>query len=208
MAKPTDAPVPKDKKTGLSLGATVGIALAIALLVIGGALIAWILVRRRRRSWGKKRKEQVDPESTGESPNEEITKKVKAEDATISNSLDKEFGGVDEKHERISEVAEIDGGQVVRAEMAGGDIKDTHYEKNRPLSELHAENVVHELPAATTSPVEIGGAFVAELDATNVPIKREDTIPEPTKTTNRGLEEKDEEVPTQSNHTQIVDTKI
>ena len=215
MAKPSDLPAPKDKKSGLTLGATVGIAIAVALLVIGGALIAWIVVRRRRRSWGKKRKEQKDPESVGDSPEDEIAKKVEAEKPpTKSNSLNKEFGGTDEKHKHMSEdVAEIDSGQVIRAEMAGGDVGKTEYEKSRPLSELHAENIVHELPVTTTSPVEIGGgAFVAELDATDLPIKREtipeSTIPVPQQTANRGIGVKDEEIPPQANVKEIAETKI
>lgn len=210
MAKPTDVPAPKDKKSGLTLGATVGIAIAIALLVIGGALIAWIIVRRRRRSWGKKRKEQRDPESTGDSPDEEIAKKVEADNSpALSNIVpNKDFGPPDEKHEYMNqEVAEIDSGQMARVEMAGGETGKLEYEKSRPLSELHTESNVHEMPGTSTSPVEIdGNTFVAELDGTNVPIKTKATTSETLPAIPRQATDPDPN-PTKTTDDEITETK-
>jgi hypothetical protein len=178
MANPSHLPKPpaKDKKAGLSLGATVGIAIGVALLVILSAIGAWIVVRRRRRNWGKKRKEQVGPDPEGDTPDQEISKKIEAERPTeMVSATSKEI-----------EVHKLEGGTAVeigdgikketRAELASSDIVGD--EKARPISELYTEGNAHEMPAVAQQPVEIGEGktFIAELDGTSAPPKKEESV--------------------------------
>lgn len=160
--KPTDLPVSDGK--GLSVGATVGIGIGIALLVILGAAGAWIFVRRRRRTWAQKRREQGDPEIKGDTPDAEIAKKLQRDER--SGSMDKETGG--------NGVVEIGGGQQNRAELA--DI-NTESKDGKPSTEPYVgpyiDENAHEMPTAA-EPVEIGEGrtFAAELEGSTV-------VPEP-----------------------------
>lgn len=176
MANPSSLPKPpaKDKKAGLSLGATVGIAIGVALLVILSAIGAWIVVRRRRRQWGIKRKEQAGPDPEGDTPDQEISKKIEAEKpADMAAATSKEI----EVHKMEGETAvEIGDGtqKEIRAELPSSAIAGD--EKARPISELYTESNAHEMPALSQQPVEIGEGktFIAELDATSVPIKKDE----------------------------------
>jgi hypothetical protein len=148
--KPTN--VPSSDGGGLSVGATVGIGIGIAVLVILGAVGAWICVRRRRRTWAQKRKKQGDPEITGETPNEEIIKRVL--DSDNSNDLDKEM--------KIDGAVEIgDGGR----DNADSGHTDSAQRRSKPRTEKR----VHEMPSAADL-VEIGegNQFVAELEGSIV----------------------------------------
>jgi nitrogen regulatory protein PII len=146
--KPAASPDKHDRRGGLSLGATVGIAIGIALVMILGAVSAWVFIRRRRRTWAQKRREQGDPEARGETPNEEITKKIAEE----------------EKGESVAKELRVDG--VV--ELADGDAK-TGTRGERPMSELHTDTKAYEMSTAPKA-VEIGDGkvFVAELEGSDV----------------------------------------
>jgi hypothetical protein len=151
--KPSDLPTSDNK--GLSVGATVGIGIGIALLVILGAIGAWVFVRRRRRTWAKKRREQGDPELKGDTPNAEIAKKMKMNDE--HDSLNKEMG--------VDGVPEIGGGAPSLAEL------DDHHaaEKDiKPYTNSHTDEKAYEMPS-TIEPVEMGEGrvFVAELEGSS-----------------------------------------
>jgi hypothetical protein len=83
--KPTNLPSSDNK--GLSVGGAVGIGVGIALFVILVALGTWIFVRQ----WAQKRKKQSDLESTGDTSNEEITKRLFAYGKSSGNGRDKEI---------------------------------------------------------------------------------------------------------------------
>jgi hypothetical protein len=146
--KPSNLPSSDNK--GLSVGATVGIGIGIALLVILGALGAWIFVRRRRRTWAQKRKTQGDSEFPGDTPNEEITKRLFEYGKSNGNGV----GG--HKEMRIDGAVEIGDGELDKA-VAQQDNKP-------PINEK-----AYEMPTAI-EPVEIGGGnhFAAELEGSAV----------------------------------------
>lgn len=147
--KPANTAFPdKHDRGGLSLGATVGIGVGIALIVILGAVGAWIFVRRRRRTWAQKRKEQGDLEGHGETPNEEVTKKIAQEG----------------KGDALAKELRVDGA----AELGDGDEKTGTWSE-RPLSELHTDEKAYEISTAPNA-VEIGEGktFVAELEGSDV----------------------------------------
>lgn len=195
MAKGPDNRRPEhDRREGLSLGATVGIAISVALAVILGALAAWILVRHRRRRWGKKHKEQkfVDPD--GETPDEEIARKV--ED---SRAKEMEAGIVTSLAPGSEDIKS--GGNQIRAAV-NGEIET----KRRPISELYTESNAHEMPGGVRqlAGIDEGKTFIAELDGTDIPgrkaltqeLKEEDAMtPKPLdirkKTEDAALEERE-----------------
>jgi hypothetical protein len=146
--KPAASPDKHDHRGGLSLGATIGIAIGIALVIILGAVSAWIFIRRRRRTWAQKRKEKGDPEAKGETPNEEINKKI----------ADEEKGGTLVKESRAD-------GAI---ELAVGDEK-IGTQGERPMSELHTDTTAYEMSTAPKA-VEMGNGkeFVAELEGSDV----------------------------------------
>jgi hypothetical protein len=143
--KPSNLPSSDNKD--LSLGATVGIGIGIALLVILGALGAWIFVRRRRRTWAQKRKTQGDSEFPGDTPNEEITKRLFEYGKSNGNGV----GG----HKEMR----IDG--AVDGELD----KAVAQQDNKPPIDGKA----YEMPTSV-EPVEIGGRdhFAAELEGSAV----------------------------------------
>jgi hypothetical protein len=149
--KPSNLPYSDNK--GLSVGATVGIGIGIALLVILGALGAWIFVRRRRRTWAQKRKTQGDPELPGDTPNEEITKRLFEYGKINGNGV----GG--DKELRIDGAVEIGDGGRDKA-----NINVAQQENKPPIDEK-----AYEMPTAV-EPVEIGGGnnFAAELEGSAV----------------------------------------
>ncbi|KAF2478337.1 uncharacterized protein BDR25DRAFT_309108 [Lindgomyces ingoldianus] len=169
MAKPSTTPPPnKSHKSGLSLGATVGIAIGIALLVIFGALFAWILVRRRRRRWGKKRNRMGEVGVVGvvgDSPDVEILRKVEQGKKGVEEGdgsgggpelrgLGKEKSiGVGVKNEGVA-VMELDGEKPV-VELDGEKLM-VELDGEKPMVELDGEKERAELPvlgAARERPV-------------------------------------------------------
>jgi hypothetical protein len=165
--KPTN--IPSSDNKGLSVGATVGIGIGIALLVILGAIGAWMFVRRRRRAWAQKRKKQGDLEIKGETPNEEITKKILGNDKSNGNGIDKE--------RRIEGAVEIGGGEQNKADLGQIDPPPRH-------GAAQNEKTVYEMSTAPEL-VEIGegSRFVAELEGSTVPrtaarIEKNDTCPD------------------------------
>lgn len=145
--KPTDIP-PSDNR-GLSVGATIGIGIGIALLFILGAIGAWIFVRRRRRTWVQERREQSDPEIEGDTPDVEIAKKIQKIEKY--DSLDKELA------------VEIGSGEQDIAELAVG--KDM---KPHTVPQTGAQE--YEMPS-THEPLKVGEGrtFAAELEGSGVP---------------------------------------
>ncbi|KAF2036256.1 hypothetical protein EK21DRAFT_106360 [Setomelanomma holmii] len=146
------------KSTGLSLGATVGIGAGIALIVLLGVLGAWTLVRRRRRAWAQKRRQQGDPKTKSIiSPDEEIARKV--EHSGLDCGLAKDIG--------IPNVVEVDGQGQDRVEL------DVSIEKKMLEKEMRGETHndvgAYEMDAKI-DPVEIGQGrtFVAELEGSGV----------------------------------------
>jgi hypothetical protein len=156
--KPTNLPESDGK--GLSVGATVGIGIGIALLVILGAAGAWIFVRRRRRNWAQKRREQGDLGTKGDTPNAEIAKKIRMNEK--SDSVNKPMGE--------DGAVENGGGLENRAELGGVDTLATD---NKPSAEADMEFYhgakAYEMPT-TAEPVEIGEGktFAAELEGSTV----------------------------------------
>lgn len=79
--RPTD--LPQKSGNGLSVGAAIGIGIGIALIVLLCAVGAWILVRRRRRTWAaNKRKQDEESHRTGRgmshvTPDEEIARRMR-----------------------------------------------------------------------------------------------------------------------------------
>ncbi|KAH3983612.1 hypothetical protein HBI56_075250 [Parastagonospora nodorum] len=139
--KPTNISTSDNK--GLSVGATIGIGIGIALLVILGAIGAWIFVRRRRRTWAQKRREQGDVETKGDTPDVEIAKKI--QNSEDFDSLDKEIG--------VDGAVEIGGGNELAMETSF-----------RPGYQTHEMPDAHE-------PAEMGEGrmFAVELEGLSVP---------------------------------------
>jgi hypothetical protein len=158
-----------NRSNGLSLGATVGIGVGIALALILGAAGAWILVRRRRRVWAQKRREQGDPETDGDSPEEEIARKL--EKGRVEDGLFKETG--------MTDAVEMDGGSQDRAEL---DVEKSRSD-TKMLVEPRTEIKAFEL-ASRTDEAEFrnGKTFVAELEGSGVgeTSSRHDTTGAPT----------------------------
>jgi hypothetical protein len=150
--KPTN--LPSSDNEGLSIGATFGIGVGIALLVILVALGTWIFVRRWRRTWAQKRKRQIDLESTGDTSNEEITKRLFEYGKSNDNGEDKEMRMNDSV--KIVEVGRIKGDL---------DPIDGAQQEEKQA----AEKSVYEMPTAA-EPVEIGEVnhFAAELEGSAV----------------------------------------
>lgn len=148
-------------RSGLSLGATIGIGLGVALFVILGAIGTWIFVRRRRRKWGQNRRKQGDTETKGETPEEEIVKKV--EEHKETGALAKEI--------RIDGAVEVDAEESRRFEL-GVEVDKTGTMEKQPLSELYGDINAHG-PKGASEPVEIddGKVYIAELEGSNVPEK-------------------------------------
>lgn len=110
-------------------------------------------MRRRRRKFGFKRKERREKDPEGETPDEEIAKKLNNESADAG-------------------VAEMGGAGIKKADM---NVSGTHEKK-----ELMGDGVVSELPLGNETEVqelpgqeqahEVGGGgfFVAELDSKEI----------------------------------------
>jgi hypothetical protein len=67
---------PGDSKGGLSAGASAGIGVGVAIVVILMAIGIWIFARRRRRRWQKKRRESGGSSLHGDTPDEEVNRKL------------------------------------------------------------------------------------------------------------------------------------
>lgn len=175
-ATPTPSPSPTEKPhRGLTITTTIGVGVGVAGVVIILFAVAFICIRRRRRKWGQKRKAQGEPEIKGDTPEEEILKRVKGDEGSV-------------------EAVEIAGEEARRAELggdagaaAGGDEKDR---KGDDVREMYAGQDVVEL-AAQERPVEIGegAAFIAELDSTE--IARRKTLKEKQQRKEKSGEEED-----------------
>jgi len=151
-----------DRRRGLSLRSTIGIGVGIAVVFIIIFLGGFICVRRRRKIFGKKRKDQEALNPTGDSPDEEIKKKIEMHAQT----------GVVEGVQEASgtEIKEIDGDVVHGLKVGQLDDgiteevheMDTGLDEN--LHEMEAGKLAHELSSAD-QPVEIGQGekVVAEL---------------------------------------------
>jgi hypothetical protein len=146
--------LPSSANEGFSIGATVGIGIGIALLVILVALGTWIFVRRRRRTWAQKRKRQTDMESTGDTPNEEITKRLFEYGKSNENGGDKEM--------RFNDYVEIGDGGRIKGDL--GSVGGAQQEEKQAT-----EKSAYEMPTAA-EPVEIGALnhFAAELEGSAV----------------------------------------
>ncbi|OAL51823.1 hypothetical protein IQ07DRAFT_642728 [Pyrenochaeta sp. DS3sAY3a] len=67
---------PGDSKGGLSAGASAGIGVGVAIVVILMAIGIWIFARRRRRRWQKKRRASGGSSFHGDTPDEEVNRKL------------------------------------------------------------------------------------------------------------------------------------
>jgi hypothetical protein len=128
--------------------------------------IIFVCVRRRRRKFGFKRKERREKTPEGESPDEEIVKKLKSGEAD---------GGV----------AEMGGGEVKATKVEAVEA-DGHVVGIGEKQELVSDRMVSELPLGTETQVQElpgqeqahevgdGGFFIAELDSKE--IERRNTL--------------------------------
>jgi hypothetical protein len=163
-APSTPAPPPpsatESPKRGLKLSTTIGVGVGMAAVCIIIFTIIFVCVRRRRRKFGFKRKERTEKTPEGESPDEEIVKKLKNGEADVG-------------------VTEMGGGDVVRqkgeAVEADGHLKRIDEKKqlvgDRPISELPlgTETEVQELPGQEQAhEVGDGSFFIAELDSKEI----------------------------------------
>ena len=142
--KPTN--IPTSDNRGLSVGVSIGIGIGIALLVILGAIGAWIFARRRRRTWAHRRREQSDVQIKGDTPDVEIAAKLQKSDGR--DDLDKEI--------------RVDGA----VKMGGGNEPAVGEKHTAPHLRAHAFAMpgMHE-------PIEIGEGrmYAAELERSSVP---------------------------------------
>lgn len=144
---PSPAPTIDDGNRTVKLSTALGVGIGMAVLCVIAFTVVFICIRRRRRIFGKWRKQQPDQEPKGDSPDAEITKRVQSE-GTV----------------------ELSGDEMTRAELGNGvmDKKEKFAGSGGEVSELGDGGHRFEMEVQD-SPVEIGGGFViAELDGTAI----------------------------------------
>jgi hypothetical protein len=121
--------------------------------------VGFVCVRRRRRKFGLKRKERMEKTAEGETPDEEIAKKLKSDTGVP------EIGGAEVKTANTGAV-EADGNAMAlvadekKAYMGDGTVSELPVGTETEIQELPVQEHAHE--------VGEGGFFVAELDSKEI----------------------------------------
>jgi hypothetical protein len=157
---------------GLTISTTIGIGVGVAVICVILFTVGFVCVRRRRRLFGLKRKERGERDIEGDTPDEEIAKKLEKGEKAEAGVAEIGGGELKKKH---GGAVEAGGSEVERAELGGA--LDSTEEKR---SHMAGAGGVSELPAGTEAGVQElpgqeqafemggGGTFVAELDSKEI----------------------------------------